>query len=325
MDIALVWNAAAGSAAGIEATDVQRRIADATSRNVRVLACEPDRAPHMLAREAIAAGARMVIAAGGDGTVSACAGELIGSRSALGVIPLGTSNSFAAALEIPDDSEAAIALLATGERRVIDAAVVERRGERRTMILHCMIGLHADTIAETSTASKRRWGVLAYAGSALRHLASLEPFAVELVTAQHVVRCKAIQISAANIAPLKTVLAHGPSHLLGDDGRVDVTIVAAETIAEAIATGVHLWRSGRDHQPATRDNVGSFSSKRIEIKCEPAQHVLVDGEPFGETPVTITTMPRALTVIAQRAALAEGDPIEAPLEGLPDLEVERRR
>jgi hypothetical protein len=35
-------------------------------------------------------------------------------------------------------------------------------------------------------------------------------------------------------------------------------------------------------------------------------------------------MPRALTVIAPRAALAEGDPIEAPLEGLPDLDVQRR-
>lgn len=324
MDIALIWNSAAGSSAGLDAADVQARIAQATGRVVTVLACEPDRAPDVLAREAVAAGSRIVIAAGGDGTVSACASALIGSRAALGVLPLGTSNSFAAALEIPDDIPAAIDFLATQQRRVIDAAVVERAGERRMMILHCMIGLHADTIAETTTSSKRRWGVLAYAGNALKRLASLEPFAVDITTAQHVVRCKAIQISAANIAPLKTVLAHGPSHLLGDDGRVDVTIVAAETIAEAIATGVHLWRTGRDHQPATRDNVGSFSSKRIDVRCDPPQNVLVDGEPFGETPVTITTMPRALTVIAPAAAVAEGDPIEAPLEGLPDLEVRRR-
>ena len=254
MDVALVWNGNAGSAANVEAADVAQRIAAAMAREVSVVDCGDD--PLAAARTALAGGAHVVIAAGGDGTVSACATALIGSEGTLAVLPLGTSNSFAGALGIPDELDAAIALLASTDRRLVDAAFVERAGERRTMILHCMIGLHADTISDTQAESKRRWGVLAYVASALRQLASLEPFAVELETPSHVVRCRAIQISAANLAPLKTVLAHGPSHLLGGDGRVDVTIVAAESIGEAIATGVHLYRTSRDHEPATRDNVG---------------------------------------------------------------------
>jgi hypothetical protein len=50
--------------------------------------------------------------------------------------------------------------------------------------------------------------------------------------------------------------------------------------------------------------------------------VLVDGEPFGTTPVSLETLPRALRVIAPAAPEAEGPPVEASLIGLPDLEIE---
>lgn len=324
MSAIVIWNGRAGSAAGISVDDARARLTAALGHEVSFVdAASGDCGAH--ARDVLARGAQLLIAAGGDGTVSACATVLLGHpTAALGVLPLGTSNSFAAALDIPGDVDGAIATLAAGNRRRLDAAVVARAGEQRTMILHCMVGFHAETIEDTSSAAKRRWGVLAYAATALRKLASLEPFAAELVTRSHVVRCRAVAIGAANIAPQKTVLAHGPSHLLGDDGRVDVTIVSAETIAEAIATGVHLYRTGASHEPASRDNVGSFSTPHVEVRTDPPQHVLVDGEPFGVTPVTIDTLPGALTVIAPAPGEALGDPVEAPLLGLPDLEIEPR-
>lgn len=321
MDVALIWNARAGSAAGVDAADVRARIEQVLAREVTTMAVDD---PCAAARDAVAQGARIVIAAGGDGTVSACATEVIGSPAELGVLPLGTSNSFAAALEISADLDEAIANLGRSDRRVVDAALVSNATERRVMILHCMVGLHAEAIGGTSTAAKRRWGAIAYAVTGLKKLASTSPFVAEMQTPEHIVRCKAVAIAAANLAPLKSVLAHGPSHLLGDDGRFDVTIVSADSIAEAIATGVHLYRSARDHEPATRDNVGSFSAARLAITTDPPQRVLVDGEPFGETPVAIETLPRALTVIAPPASVAEGEPVEASLLGLPDLEVSLR-
>lgn len=325
MDIAVIFNGRAGSAAGLDAKTLTERIAAATSREVTVFETSDDRDPIACVQDALAQRARMIVAGGGDGTVSSCASHVIGRPDVeLGVLPLGTSNSFAAALDIPGDIEGAIAQLAASSRRILDAAVVESATDRRVMILHCSVGLHAETIAETSTTAKRRWGVLAYAATALKKLATVEQFAVELTTPSHVIQCRAAAIVAANIAPLKTVLAHGPSHLLGDDGRVDVTVVAASSIAEAIATGVHLYRSGRDHEPATRDNIGSFSTPQVRIATDPPQRILVDGEPFGETPVRITTLPRALTVVAPPAAEAQGDPVEAPLVGLPDLAIDGR-
>lgn len=340
MDIAVVWNSRAGGCASLDRDDVIRRIAEATGREAFGYDCVEARDPRACTRAALADGAKLIVAAGGDGTVSGCATELVGTGIPLGVLPLGTSSSFCAALEIPADLEGALANLARTELRTVDVAIARSAEGERTMILHCMIGLHAETIAGTSTSAKQRWGVLAYAASALRTLASFDPFAVEISTGTHHVRCQAVAIAAANVAPPKTVLAHGPSHLLGDDGQVDVTIVAIESIAssstgpsagpprglrtitEAIATGVHLYRSALEHEPATRDNVGSFSAPTVAIACEPPQAVLVDGEPFGHTPLTIETLPRALVVVAPPAAIAEGPPVEAPLLGLPQLEID---
>ena len=311
--IAIVWNSRAGSAANLELAEL---------RSLGPVYELGDRAVREIVREARDAGATTIVAAGGDGTVSSVAAELVGTGLTLGVLPLGTSNSFAAALGIPTELADAVALIADGAGRMLDVAIVENASGRRTMTLHCMIGFHADTIKETSTDAKRRWGVLAYAASALRRLANLEQFRLELRAGRDLIKCRAIGVAAANLAPPKSVLAHGPSHLLGDDGQLDVTIVAADSIAEALATGVHLYRSARKDEPATRDNVGSFAAAQLAITCEPAQHVLVDGEPFGMTPVTIETLPRALAVIAPPAD-TEGPPIEAPLEGLPELEIAR--
>ncbi len=318
--IVVVWNGKAGSAAGISADDVRARLERDTGAEVVIEPCSEPRDPGAIARAAVAGGADGVVAAGGDGTVSSVAAEVVGTEANLGVLPLGTSNSFAAAMGIPGDVEGALEVLGSNARRVIDVAVARSGAGERTMVLHCTVGFHADVIGETSTDAKQRWGVLAYAATALRRLASVDTFAVELSGAAHVIKCRASAIAAANLAPIKTVLAHGPSHVLGDDGMLDVTIVAVESIPEAIATGVHLWRRARGGEAADRDNIGSFAAASVAITADPPQHVLIDGEPFGMTPVTLETRPRALRVIAPPAPEAQAAD-DAHLSGLPDLEI----
>jgi diacylglycerol kinase family enzyme len=73
-----------------------------------------------LAGEAVRAGASCVIAAGGDGTVHEVVQEVAGTRSALGVIPLGTSNDLAARAGIPEDLEAACAVATAGSQGALD-------------------------------------------------------------------------------------------------------------------------------------------------------------------------------------------------------------
>ena len=321
MKIALVWNDRAGSARGVSLDEVKRVLAghgaevlvECVSESTDCRAC---------AQNALEAGADCVVAAGGDGTVSGVAAVLVGTGKPLGVLPLGTSNSFAAALGISSDVNEALKQLVTLPPRPVDIAWVDGDGRKRVaMILHCMVGFHAETIAETKPEAKRRWGALAYLRTGIGKLKGFEPFAIELDTGQHVVHSQATAIAVANLAPPRTVLAHGPSHLLADDGMVDVTVVATHSVLDAIATCVHLYRKAQTHEAAQRDNVGSFATVRVGIATVPPQKVLVDGEPYGETPVTIETQRRALQVVAPAAAEATGPVVDAELIGLPDLEV----
>src|SRR5919198_133481 len=80
-----------------------------------------------LTKHAIAAGAKLVVAAGGDGTVSTVAGALAGTAAALGVIPLGTLNHFARDLGIPLDIAAAVVNTLQGRPHLIDAGEVNGR------------------------------------------------------------------------------------------------------------------------------------------------------------------------------------------------------
>lgn len=73
-----------------------------------------------IARDAAAAGAPLVVAAGGDGTASAVAAALVGTESALGLLPLGTANDLARALGIPGDAAGAARRLAEGRVRAVD-------------------------------------------------------------------------------------------------------------------------------------------------------------------------------------------------------------
>ena len=320
--IALVWNGGAGSAKEGVIDEVRRQIGERFDvREFEV--CEGQDAARCT-RDAVAAGAELVVAAGGDGTVSGVAGGLVGSGVPLGVIPLGTSNSFAAALGIPGDWAGAIETLAAGHRRVIDTARYTIAGATRTMILHASIGFHTEAELVTSDEAKQRWGQLAYLANAFLQLGELPELDVALESFGHVVTCRAAAVAVANVVPRKTVLAHGPSTIDPSDGLLDVTIIAMRSITEAIATGVHLLRQAAAGDAAQRDNIAYFACRNVRITTDPPSRVLIDGEAAGLTPLAVESAPGSLVVIAPPPAVDDvRDEPEAKLEGLPGLEVRR--
>ncbi len=316
---ALIFNPAAGR--GIDDLDALRTELDAAF-DLSVLATCPERDADACARLALAARPDIVIAAGGDGTVSMVAGALVGTETPLGIVARGTSNSIAAGLGIPTDIDGALATLGRGEVCAIDTA----RANGHPMLLHASVGFHAATVAGTPRDAKNRWGVLAYIKEGLINLADLEQFQVEIETEDAVVRCRAVNVTVANVAPRKTVLAQGPAAVSPADGALDVTIVAATGLADVVATGLHLLRSATRAEPATRENVGYLSACRLRIDADPEQPLLVDGEPAGAGRLVVECLPRSLRVLlppAEEVPRPATEPNEeAKLQGLPDLEIE---
>jgi YegS/Rv2252/BmrU family lipid kinase len=243
------------------------------------------------ARRALADGAEVILAAGGDGTISLVADAVVGTDVALGIIPCGTSNSIATTLGITLEDAARTIL--GGHVRRIDTATVNGR----TMLLHASLGFHARTVGATAQETKSRFGELAYVAQALSAIGEMDPFEVTVTTPEHVIRCRATNVAVANAAPVKTVLAQGPGHVDPRDGELDVTIVAATGLAEAVATGLHLLRSALRGEPATRENVGYLSARKVHVETSPPQPVLIDGEPAGEGRLDAECRSRSLSVL----------------------------
>jgi len=272
----------------------------------------------VIASEAIAQGATSIIASGGDGTLSAAAGALVGTDVPLGIISRGTANAFAAALELPDTIEAACETILGGVTRVVDAA----RCNDRPMVLLAGIGFEAETVDRADRRAKNRFGVLAYVMAGIQQLRELESFEAEIETEDKVIKVSAAAVTVANAAPPTSVLAQGPSGVLFDDGLLDVTVVAPTTRAGAIAASYHLLQTALNESATEREDVGYLRAKRVIVRTDPPQKVVLDGEIIGFTPIDVECVPGGLTIFVPKEAALPS--VVEKLEGLPDLTIESK-
>src|ERR1044072_3836672 len=121
--IGVIINVSAGSATGQDIADAVRASFERHGVQARVEVAYGSK----LLKTANAMrdeGFDCIVAGGGDGTVSTVAGQVVGHRSALGVLPLGTLNHFARAIGMPLDIEEAVAAICSGELRAVDVASV---------------------------------------------------------------------------------------------------------------------------------------------------------------------------------------------------------
>lgn len=314
----LIFNPASGQTNPEEdLATIQRMLEPNINLDIRFTTVEKD--ADEIAAEAIAAGATTIIAAGGDGTLSATAAALVGTNIPLGVICRGTANAFASALELPDTIEAACQTILAGATRVVDAA----RCNNLPMVLLAGIGFEAETVDRADRRAKDRFGVLAYLMAGMQQLRELEAFVAEIETADKVITVTASAITVANAAPPTSVLAQGPAGVIYDDGLLDVTVVAPISRTGAIAASYHLLRTALNESAATdRDDIGYLRAKRVIVRTEPTQKVVLDGEIIGTTPIDVECIPGGLTIFVPLEAALPA-PVEK-LEGLPNLSVESK-
>ncbi len=137
-----------------------------------------------------------VAAVGGDGTVSLVADGLIDFDVPLVVVPAGTGNALAQALDIPQNLEDAFQLINKDSRmRHLDALKI---GDR--VYLHQVgVGVESVTMENTSSDQKNRWGVLAYLWNALKEVVGLESYHFTLTLDGEKHELKAAELVVANV------------------------------------------------------------------------------------------------------------------------------
>jgi diacylglycerol kinase (ATP) len=240
-------------------------------------------------RRQVRDGVRLVVAAGGDGTVSAVCDGLRGSSIPLGIIPTGTGNLVARELDIPLDLDEAVSLLAgPHQTRTMDAM---RIGER-AYVLNISVGISAAIIDGTSRRSKRRLGRLAYFGTALREVLSFRRWrlVVEVDGRSHPYR--ALDVAIMNGGLLSAQLYPRGPKIRIDDGALGVWILSMKTPADYVR---HIFGilAGRHRHPHAKFIPASRS---VSIRSNTPLPVQADGDIIGSTPIEVTVLPGALTV-----------------------------
>jgi YegS/Rv2252/BmrU family lipid kinase len=253
-----------------------------------------ERANHAaeLALEAVQAGVRTVIAWGGDGTVNEIGSVLVDTDTTLAVIPAGSGNGFAAALDLPRDPAAALEIALSGDERAIDVGEID--GRRFFNIAG--VGVDA-VIAERFNAQEKgkrgmgpyfRIGVgqaFAYHGEQYRVWLDGHAFDVRALLIAFANGCE--YGSGARIAP----------HARQDDGLLEAVIVEDRPPLSRLWVARHLIT--RTPQKASGVRFASVVQATIETDRPIVYHV--DGEPGrGGTTVAVRVRPRALRVRAPR-------------------------
>ena len=250
-------------------------------------------------REALDAGASVVLVAGGDGTVRAVSQAMANSHVPLTIVPSGTGNLLARNLDLPlTDPAAMVAAAFDGEVHAIDvgyARLTRADGdhEEHAFVVMGGIGLDAAMIANTSGDLKKKVGWVAYVDGAARSLVKAKPFPIMYQVLGHRMHRAHVQsVLFANCGSLPAGLELIPEASI-TDGDLDIVIFQPKTALGWLAVWrrvawdnsvLRRFRAGRRIlRLRTKDNSVRYAKgPGMELAASEAHPVQLDGDEFGE-------------------------------------------
>ncbi len=249
-----------------------------------------------LARDCIAAGADLILALGGDGTINEIAGGMIGSRTPLSILPGGTANVVSCELKLgagPVEAASVVGELRP-ERISVGRAQVDG-GKQRHFLAMAGIGLDAHIVYSMNAEMKHRWGKLAYWIAGFSQLVRrLEEFDVE-------VEGRTYRSSFALVTKVRNYggdleIARQVS-ILDDEFELVLFAGVRTTRYLKYLSGVAANRlegmRGVTILRAREARFGAASDERVYMQ--------VDGEYAGRLPGKVEIVPDALTLLAPAA------------------------
>ena len=257
--------------------------------------------------------APMIVASGGDGTVSAIAGATIQSGITVGIVPRGTANAFSVALGIPTNNvQEACQTIVDGFVRNVDGASatisVGGENEKRTIswINHAGLGFEAGLVKNTTRELKDAFGNLGYTIGAAQQILNQRPFQCTFQIDEDPTTEKTLQTSVVTISSVdasSSVFAQGFGQVIPDDGLFEVTIAVIENdgLTDGLESLLALTLNA-----IVKESVGSrkllcFRCRKLKVCCTPAQKLLLDGEVIELTDgdsVQFECFHESLTVVA---------------------------
>ncbi len=248
---------------------------------------------HQAAERAVAEGVGLIVAGGGDGTISCVAGAVAGTRTKLGVLPLGTLNHFARDLGIPVDLDEAAKLIASGRTRRVDVAEVNGR----VFINNSAIGVYPLMVSDRDEQQEKlgRRKRLAMAIAAARTLLRFSSRRLELTANDRKAQIDTPLLFVGNNDYRLELPGSGTRESL-DLGELCVMVLRRKSrLGFLLAAARSLI--GRE-RPADVAKLGDVRQLRVDSRHSRLT-ISLDGETAEmETPLRYRIRPGALEVIA---------------------------
>ncbi|WP_163165145.1 diacylglycerol kinase family protein [Arthrobacter sp. Alg241-R88] len=248
------------------------------------------------AKEALAQGADIVIAGGGDGTVRCVAEVLSGGDIPMGLLPLGTGNLLARNLGMDiTDYDGAMAGAFAGTERKIDVVRARRSDPEKEQLFLVMagVGYDATIMADTDEELKHKVGWLAYVDAGIRNLPGKPVKATIVIDGQQAVRRGVRSVMVGNCGKVQGGLEIFPEAKM-DDGLLDVAVLAPHHGRLGwLSVVAGMIGKGRGKDTA----VEYFQGKTVEITLEHNDDYQLDGDHEGQgRHVLMSLDPGALTI-----------------------------
>lgn len=240
-----------------------------------------------LARDAAERGVDTVVAIGGDGTINETARSLVETKTAFGIVPMGSGNGLARHIQIPLEVTRALQVVRDGHIDAIDY------GDVNGHIFFCTAGIGFDAQVSHKFAQMHQRGGITYLRSAVDVLTSYKPSNYVIYTDDERIREKAFLIAIGNASQWGNNAYITPQASMLD-GQLDIMLVKPFPMIELPSMALQLFSRTLD----SSSNTHSFRSSHIRIIMPQAQAVHIDGEPYMlDGVIEVKTHPAGLRVL----------------------------
>lgn len=239
----------------------------------------------------IAQSCEVVAAAGGDGTVGDVMQGILGSKTALAVLPLGTGNDFARSIGV-HRIESAIAAIAANQRKRVDVGHWHQGAREGHFLNVAGCGFDAVVASRINTGFKRLKGSLAYVAAVISTLLSYRASTLTIVVDGERFQVRAMLCAIANARCYGGGMMIAPCADIAD-GFLDLVIVEEISRIGFLLAFPKVFKG----KHMTHPKVMHRTFKSIEISSDPPVPFLVDGELFDAGPVRIEVVPSVLDVL----------------------------
>ncbi len=261
-----------------------------------VLAKDRDETQRLLRRE-IENKSRLVIVGGGDGTLSSCAEILAGSEVALGVIPLGTGNTFARSIGIPVELKGAVQVIAKGRIERVDVG----KCNQQIFLNSVSLGLSSEIAGALTGDVKKKFGLLAWPIVGGKILARHRSLRLRILSKERSFTVKTHQLMIANGRYVAGPIKASEDASLQDH---ELTVFALGGSSKA-ALFKAVWHWLR-HTHKEAEVVPFFETRQLRVESlGRPQKANVDGEINERTPLELSIWPRALRVVVPQNFVAD--------------------